>query len=108
MEPTKSKEAPYDVGVNEIGDAVTVAPIVEVALAPAKDHSTVSEKDLGRVYPTDEELETLRRVPGSVPWLTFTIAFVELCERFSYYGTTAVCTSPLRSHTRGLLSKIDA
>jgi hypothetical protein len=27
-------------------------------------------------------------------WITFSIAFVELCERFSYYGTTAVCTHP--------------
>lgn len=41
--------------------------------------------------PTGEELETLRRVTGKIPWLAYTVAFVELCERFSYYGTTAVC-----------------
>lgn len=43
------------------------------------------------IYPTEEELATLRRVSGKIPWLAYTVAFVELCERFSYYGTTAVC-----------------
>ena len=41
--------------------------------------------------PTEEEMATLRRVSGKIPWAAYTIAFVELCERFSYYGTTAVC-----------------
>jgi proton-dependent oligopeptide transporter, POT family len=43
--------------------------------------------------PTEEELATLRRVSGQIPWTAYTVAFVELCERFSYYGTTAVCES---------------
>ncbi|KAL4917528.1 POT family-domain-containing protein [Aspergillus aurantiobrunneus] len=46
-----------------------------------------------REYPTDEELRTLRRVSGKVRWTAYTIAFVELCERFSYYGTVAVFTN---------------
>jgi hypothetical protein len=44
--------------------------------------------------PTEEELATLRRVSGQIPWTAYTVAFVELCERFSYYGTTAVCEYP--------------
>jgi len=40
--------------------------------------------------PTEEEMATLRRVSGQIPWAAYTIAFVEMCERFSYYGTTAV------------------
>ncbi|KAL9135668.1 MAG: hypothetical protein Q9175_003131 [Cornicularia normoerica] len=44
----------------------------------------------GEEYPTAEEIEKLRRVCGAVPWSAYTIAFVELCERFSYYGTTVV------------------
>ncbi|KAL9583340.1 MAG: hypothetical protein Q9212_002772 [Teloschistes hypoglaucus] len=44
----------------------------------------------GKEYPTQEEIASLRRVCGSVPWAAYTIAFVELCERFSYYGTTIV------------------
>ncbi|KAH6641633.1 POT family-domain-containing protein [Chaetomium tenue] len=43
--------------------------------------------------PTEEELHTLRRVPDKIPWSIYTIAFIELCERFSYYGTTAVFTN---------------
>lgn len=45
----------------------------------------------GEEYPTEEELKTLRRVKGPITWIIYTIAFIELCERFAYYGTTAVC-----------------
>lgn len=45
----------------------------------------------GEVYPTDEEMGTLRRVHGKVSWLIYTIGIVEMVERFAYYGTTAVC-----------------
>jgi hypothetical protein len=45
----------------------------------------------GREYPTELEMQTLRRVSDHIPWITFSVAFVELCERFSYYGTTVVC-----------------
>ncbi|KAI2467330.1 PTR2-domain-containing protein [Annulohypoxylon bovei var. microspora] len=44
----------------------------------------------GEEYPTAEELKTLRRVKGPINWIIYTIAFIELCERFAYYGTTAV------------------
>ncbi|KAF2257623.1 peptide transporter PTR2-A [Lojkania enalia] len=40
--------------------------------------------------PTEEELHTLRRVGGHIPWKVFSIAFIELVERMSYYGTIAV------------------
>ena len=40
--------------------------------------------------PTQEEFDTLRRVSGRIPWTAFSVSFVELCERFSYYGTTVV------------------
>lgn len=43
--------------------------------------------------PTEEEFHTLRRVSDKVPWRVYTIALVELCERFSFYGTTVVCKS---------------
>jgi hypothetical protein len=56
------------------------------------DHETaVEESSYQKVCPTDEELQTLRRISGKIPWTAFTVAFVELCERFSYYGTVAVC-----------------
>ncbi|KAF2155201.1 putative peptide transporter [Myriangium duriaei CBS 260.36] len=39
---------------------------------------------------SEEDLQNLRRVSGKITWIAFTIAVVELCERFSYYGTTVV------------------
>jgi POT family proton-dependent oligopeptide transporter len=43
--------------------------------------------------PTEEELSTLRRVSGPIMWSMWTIAFVELCERFSYYGSSVLYTN---------------
>ncbi|KAL7936440.1 PTR2 domain-containing protein [Trichoderma chlorosporum] len=44
-------------------------------------------------FPTEEELRTLRRVSGVIKWSMYTIAFVELCERFSYYGSSVLYTN---------------
>ncbi|KAI0441253.1 POT family protein [Xylaria telfairii] len=44
----------------------------------------------GEEYPSKEDLKTLRRVKGHISPIIYTIAFIELCERFAYYGTTAV------------------
>ena len=52
--------------------------------------SRVYERPQG-ILPTADELATLRRVADPIPWKAYTIAFVELVERFSYYGTTVVC-----------------
>lgn len=40
--------------------------------------------------PSAEELVSLRRVSEKIPFKAYTIAFVELVERLSYYGTTQV------------------
>jgi POT family proton-dependent oligopeptide transporter len=45
----------------------------------------------GEQYPTEEEWTSLRRVYGKVDWMIYIIGIVEMCERFAYYGTTAVC-----------------
>lgn len=36
--------------------------------------------------PTEEELATLRRVPGKLPTVAYLLCAVEFCERASYYG----------------------
>jgi hypothetical protein len=59
-----------------------------------KDATGYYDAETGE-FPTEEELHSLRRVPGHVPWKAFALAFVELCERFSYYGTTVVCKSEI-------------
>ncbi|TNY20049.1 PTR2-domain-containing protein [Rhodotorula diobovata] len=43
--------------------------------------------------PTEEEKRTLRRVPGPINIGAFLVAYVELAERFSYYGCTVVFTN---------------
>lgn len=46
--------------------------------------------------PTNEDLHgpnALRRISAPIPWAVYTVAFVELCERFSYYGTQVLCKS---------------
>lgn len=58
----------------------------EKQLDSLSDHSNGSYPDA----PTEAELHTLRRVSDKIPWPAYTIAFVELCERFSYYGTIVV------------------
>ncbi|RYP42684.1 hypothetical protein DL767_000053 [Monosporascus sp. MG133] len=56
-----------------------------------EDHSAEALRGPnGEEYPTAKDLETLRRVKGPINWIIYTIAFIELCERFAFYGTTAV------------------
>ncbi|KAL4953051.1 POT family-domain-containing protein [Aspergillus filifer] len=62
-------------------------PSIKEYPSGGEDHDSEA---LQKIYPTDEEMHTLRRVAGPMNWITFSVAFVELCERFSYYGTTAV------------------
>jgi POT family proton-dependent oligopeptide transporter len=46
----------------------------------------------GDEWPTEEDLHTLRRVPDKISVSAYTVAIIELCERFSYYGTQVLCT----------------
>ncbi|GAB1315057.1 Peptide transporter ptr2 [Madurella fahalii] len=84
---------PTSVAVSD--DVKAMAKDKEAGLAPVL--SAADGDELGITAdggsPTEEELHTLRRVPDKIPWNIYTIAFIELCERFSYYGTTAVFTN---------------
>ncbi|KAI1131430.1 POT family protein [Nemania abortiva] len=60
------------------------------ALASGSDTDEPLRGPNGEVYPSKRDLETLRRVQGHISPIIYTIAFIELCERFAYYGTTAV------------------
>ncbi|KAA8910034.1 MFS peptide transporter [Sphaerosporella brunnea] len=50
----------------------------------------VRGKPIDPTEPTEDELATLPRVPGSLPFTAYTIAFIEMCERMSFCGTIAV------------------
>lgn len=58
-----------------------------VAYGETEEISSSEDRDN---EPTMEEMKTLRRVSGKIPWQAYTVTFVEFCERFSYYGTTTV------------------
>lgn len=36
--------------------------------------------------PTNEELQTLRKIAGSISWVSYALCVVEFAERASYYG----------------------
>lgn len=59
----------------------------------AEKISQSSDDDYYPDKPTSEEMQTLRRVSGKIKWAMWTIAFVELCERFSYYGSAVLYTN---------------
>ncbi|KAJ5772759.1 hypothetical protein N7457_007655 [Penicillium paradoxum] len=83
-EIAKSKAASHEIGIDEKKE-------LQINEGPVNNDSLESSDDtVDRVYPTLEEMDQLRRVSDNIPWAAFTVAFVELCERFSYYGTTAV------------------
>jgi POT family proton-dependent oligopeptide transporter len=64
-----------------------------VETRPVSDTDKASDLsfNIDKPFPTEEEFATLPRVPGAIPWTAWTVAAVEFAERFSYYGTTAVC-----------------
>ncbi|GIK06771.1 hypothetical protein Aspvir_002423 [Aspergillus viridinutans] len=96
-EIARARAAAHDVEINEkVDHKLSLAPSIE-EIAPASKEvgasSAVYDDDhahLQRQFPSDEDFKHLRRVAGDIPWTAYTVAFVELCERFSYYGTTAV------------------
>ncbi|KAI0395326.1 major facilitator superfamily transporter peptide [Xylariaceae sp. FL0594] len=57
---------------------------------PGDKHNALFDKNVMDLdyegKPTDEERETLRRVPGSIPPVAYMICIVEFCERASFYG----------------------
>lgn len=88
-EIAKSKAASHDIAIDE------KVPNVNELTIDSVPHGQITYDDgddsINKAAPTNDELANLRRVAGKIPWAAYTIAFVELCERFSYYGTTAVC-----------------
>jgi POT family proton-dependent oligopeptide transporter len=62
-------------------------------IAALTNSDSFGTNDTGDDMPTEEELHVLRRVSGKINWAAYTIAFCELCERFSYYGSAVLYTN---------------
>jgi len=75
----------------DITQGTTMTEPAAALSRPQSEVGQVVDFDPEKPYPTEEEFATLPRVPGSIPWTAWTVAIVEFAERFSYYGTTAVC-----------------
>ncbi|KAG6134093.1 hypothetical protein E4U28_005905 [Claviceps purpurea] len=65
----------------------------KVSLQYHHDVTYDEDPDYYEGKPTDEEMRTLPRVSGKIMWAMWTIAFAELCERFSYYGSAVLYTN---------------
>jgi POT family proton-dependent oligopeptide transporter len=96
-EVARARASAQDAQIDEKTDhKLSLTPSIE-EVPPASKEAGVSsaayEDDhshLQRQFPSDDDFKHLRRIAGDIPWTAYTVAFVELCERFSYYGTTAV------------------
>lgn len=101
--PNEKELAPYDEkNVIHNGGEKELAPYDQKHLVPGgekevrlgsivahgKHHDIAILNTEYEGKPTDEELEVLRRVPGSVPGVAYLLCAVEFCERASYYGIT--------------------
>jgi len=79
-------------------------PFNDNAASSIESHNIESIHDALQ-FPNEHERETLRRVSDSIPWNAYLVAFVELAERFSFYGSSVVFTNfiqqplPLGSRT---------
>jgi len=70
-------------------DTIEVLRQISAGELPEQNFNSIEAEEFE--LPTEEDLATLRRVRGKIPWVAYSVAFIELCERFSYYGTTCVC-----------------
>ncbi|GMK57468.1 hypothetical protein CspeluHIS016_0403020 [Cutaneotrichosporon spelunceum] len=62
-------------------------------VSSASEHLDPDDPHYGDEFPTEDEVAHLDRVPDRVPWSTYMVAYIELAERFSYYGCTVVFTN---------------
>lgn len=65
----------------------------QITLAPVRDNVDAS----GFIVPTEEELATLPKVAGTMPWTSYMLCAVEFSERASYYGVKQVFANFIRA-----------
>lgn len=87
VDARKSSTVSAHGGAADVQEEQTALPI------PAKDLQALHAGEDLEDFPSEEDIRTLRRVADYIPPKLFTIAFVEACERFSYYGTVVVVST---------------
>ncbi|POY70069.1 hypothetical protein BMF94_6931 [Rhodotorula taiwanensis] len=97
LDPTEAQLAAVSLGIEE-GTAAEKAKQDSYVVDEKRADSYASDEEddnnggLGPT-PTAEEKLVLPRVPGPINLAAFLIGFIELAERFSYYGCTIVFTN---------------
>ncbi|AQZ18021.1 PTR2 (YKR093W) [Zygosaccharomyces parabailii] len=86
LEITGSNGTPSELEFGEFGELGKLNTLGEVT--HQGDEDSEYYEDYGE-EPTEEELRTLTRVSGKIPFRCWLIAIVELSERFAYYGLSA-------------------
>ncbi|KAL4919071.1 POT family-domain-containing protein [Aspergillus aurantiobrunneus] len=72
------------------GDSpITTAPVTEKDQVVGQSEKALSATPDGE-EPNDEENKALRHVAENLPLSAWLVAFVELCERFTYYGMSGM------------------
>ena len=87
MESEKSDIAAQPAAV--VGEKPKLEGSNDFEIVPDHGHGTTEVAVMKMDYegkPTEEELATLRRVPGQIPTIAYLLCAVEFCERASYYG----------------------
>ncbi len=85
-------------GEKEIG-VMTPAP----AYVDEKSNGVATRvSSIEGMEPTEEERHTLRHVADKLPKSAFLVAFVELCERFAYYGLSGPFQNYIQVQSPGL------
>ena len=70
---------------SSLPEATELRLLVEKDSETSLDDRNHNEADVG-VEPTESEKRNLRHIGESLPYAAWLVAFVELCERFTFYG----------------------
>lgn len=63
---------------------------IGTALDGLQDDAEKVSLDVDGREPTEEEKATLRKVAGTIPWISWILCVAEMAERASYYGASQV------------------
>ncbi|KAJ5896758.1 uncharacterized protein N7473_006157 [Penicillium subrubescens] len=81
---------PSSGSIDTVADPALVVSGNEKSLETVDREASTDSSDDGYEFPTEEETETLRKVPGNLPLVAFALCLVEFAERASYYGAKTV------------------
>lgn len=86
--------------MSEKQDTLSTPKVTDFDIVAEEVYNTKNE--LLGLAPTEEELATLRKVSDRLPLSTWSVALVELGERFTYYGITGPFQNYMQNKRGGL------